>query len=172
MPDATLCRLSGRAGKRAIMIEKTIAAALIGFCLLVPALADEATPDNDGGRYSFSKQADGLLRLDTQTGDVSLCSQRTVGWACQAVPDDRAVFENEISRLRRENAVLKKDILTRGLPLPAGVTSERPALSEDQHLPGLNDNADVERVLAFARRAWHRFIEIIARAEKQIMDKS
>jgi len=102
------------------MIEKTIGGVLIGFCLLVPALADETTPDNEGGRYSFSKQADGVLRLDTQTGDVSLCSQRSVGWACQAVPDDRAVLENEIARLRRENVVLKKDILGRGLPLPAG----------------------------------------------------
>ena len=154
------------------MIDKTIAGALIGFCLLTPALADDATPDNEGGRYSFSKQADGVLRLDTQTGEVSLCSQHTVGWACQALPDDRAVLENEVARLRRENAVLKKDILGRGLPLPAGASSESPAVSEDQHLPRLNDNADVERVLAFARRAWHRFIDIIARAEKQIMDKS
>jgi len=154
------------------MIKKTIAGALIGFCLLVPALADEATSDHEGGRYSFSKQADGVLRLDTQTGEVSLCSQRTVGWACQAVPDDRAVLENEIARLRRENVLLKKDILARGLPLPAGATSEPPAMSEHQHLPGFNDNADVDRVLALARRAWHRFIDIIVRAEKQIMDKS
>jgi hypothetical protein len=154
------------------MIEKTIGGALIGFCLLVPALADEATPDNEGGRYSFSKQADGVLRLDTQTGEVSMCSQRTVGWACQAAPDDRAVLENEIARLRRENAALKKDILARGLPLPAGATSEPPAMTEDQHPPSLNDNADVDRVVAFARRAWQRFIDIIARAEKQIMDKS
>lgn len=154
------------------MIEKAIASALIGFCLLVPALADEATPDNDGGRYSFSKQADGVLRLDAQTGDVSLCSQRTVGWACQAAPDDRAVLEDEIARLRRENALLKKDILARGLPLPAGATAAPPAMSEDQHLPDLNDNADVDHVVAFARRAWHRFIDIIARAEKRIMDKS
>jgi hypothetical protein len=153
------------------MIDKTVASALIGFCVLTPALADDAAPDNEGGRYSFSKQADGVLRLDTQTGEVSLCSQHTVGWACQALPDDRAVLENEIARLRRENAVLKKDILGRGLPLPAGASSE-PPVSEDQHLPRLNDNADVERVLAFARRAWHRFIDIIARAEKQIMDKS
>jgi hypothetical protein len=173
MPDTNfVIACIGRPGRRAIMIEKTLASVLVGFCLLIPALADEATPDNEGGRYSFSKQADGVLRLDTQTGEVSMCSQRTVGWACQAVPDDRAVFENEIARHRRENAVLKKDILARGLPLPASATSEPPALSEDQHLPGLNDNADVDRVVAFARRAWQRLIDIIARAEKQIMDKS
>src|ERR1700749_650594 len=86
--------------ERATMIEKTLAGALIGWCLLVPALADEATPDDEGGRYVCSKQADGILRLDKQTGDVSLCSQRTVGWACQAVPDDRVALENEIARLR------------------------------------------------------------------------
>jgi hypothetical protein len=154
------------------MIKKTLAGALIGCCLLVPALADEATPSDEGGRYSFSKQAAGVLRLDTQTGEVSLCSQRTVGWACQAVPDDRAVLENEIARLRRENAVLKKDILARGLPLPAGATSESPAVSEDHHLPGLNDNADLDRVLAFAQRMWNRLVEVIARAEKQLKDKT
>lgn len=154
------------------MIAKTITGALISFCLLIPAHADDAAPDDAGGRYTFSKQADGVLRLDTQTGEVSLCSQRTVGWACQTAPDDRAVLESEIARLRRENAVLKKDILARGLPLPAGATSEPPAASEEQHLPGLNDNADIDRVLTFARRAWRRFIEIIARAEKQIIDKS
>ncbi|MGO9891188.1 MAG: hypothetical protein ACLP0L_25250, partial [Solirubrobacteraceae bacterium] len=26
----------------------------------------------------------GYLRLDTQTGEVALCSQRSVGWACEA----------------------------------------------------------------------------------------
>ena len=68
------------------MIKKTLAGALIGWCLFGPALADDATPDNEGGRYVFSKQADGVLRLDKQTGDVSLCTQRTVGWACLAAP--------------------------------------------------------------------------------------
>jgi hypothetical protein len=154
------------------MIEKTLAGALIGWCLLGPALADDATPDNEGGRYAFSKQADGVLRLDKQTGDVSLCTQRAVGWACQAAPDDRAVLEDEIARLRRENAALKKDILARGLPLPAGAMAEPPAMSENRHMPGLNGNPDLDRVLAFAERMWHRLVDVIARAEKQIKDKS
>jgi len=154
------------------MIEKIVAGALTSLCLLMPAFAEDAVPDNGDGRYTFSKQAEGVLRLDTQTGEVSLCSQRTVGWACQAAPDDRAALESEIARLRRENALLKKDILARGLPLPAGATSEPPAATDEQQVPRLNDNADLDRVLAFARRAWHRFIDIIARAEKQIIDKS
>jgi hypothetical protein len=154
------------------MFTKTIAGALVGWCLLGPAFAEDATPDNEDGRYAFSKQAEGVLRLDKQTGDVSLCSQRTVGWACQAAPDDRAVLESEIARLRRENAALKKDILARGLPLPAGATAEPPAVSRDLHIPRLNDNADLDRVLAFAERMWHRLVDVIARAEKQLRDKT
>ncbi len=154
------------------MITKAVAGALIGWCLFTPALADDATPDNEGGRYAFSKQSDGVLRLDKQTGDVSLCSQRTVGWACQAAPDDRAILENEIARLRRENAALKKDILARGLPLPAGATAEPSATSQDPRRPRLNENPDLDRVLAFAERMWHRLVEVIARAEKQLKDRT
>ena len=115
------------------MINKAFAVVIAGFCLIVPALADDATPETDEGRYTFSKVADGFVRLDTQTGEVSLCSQRTVGWACQAVPEDRAVLENEIARLRRENAALKKDILARGLPLPAGAMPEPPVVRDGDH---------------------------------------
>src|SRR5580658_8651134 len=113
----------------------TLVLCLIGPPLAVPASsqaqADPTTPDTAGGRYMFEKQPDaqgqdhvGYLRLDTQTGEVALCSQRSVGWACEAAPEDRAVLENEIARLRAENAALKKEVLSRGLPLPAGIMPE------------------------------------------------
>jgi hypothetical protein len=38
------------------------------------ASAQTATPDSENGRYSFSAVADGVLRLDTRTGQVSHCS--------------------------------------------------------------------------------------------------
>src|SRR5215471_15383493 len=55
------------------MINKGLAAA-IALILAMPAIADEATPDHPQGRYTFNKVADGFLRLDTQTGEVALCS--------------------------------------------------------------------------------------------------
>src|ERR1700691_566043 len=97
--------------KETIMIARGIALAVAALCLMVPAIADDAAPDSQGGRYIFNKQADGFVRLDGQTGEVSLCSQKTVGWACEAAPEDRGLLENEIARLRGENAALKKDIL-------------------------------------------------------------
>jgi len=158
------------------MISKAFAVVITGFCLLAPALADEAKPENDEGRYSFSKVAEGFLRLDMQTGQVSVCGQRPVGWACEAVPEDRAVLENEIARLRRENAALKKDILARGLPLPAGMMPEPPVIGDGDHTPRPKGNSDldrdIERMMALVGRVWHRFVEAIAQAQRQMLNKS
>jgi hypothetical protein len=157
------------------MINTAFPVVITGFCLIVPALApalaDDAMPENDGGRYTLSKVAEGFVRLDTQTGEVALCSQRTVGWACQAMPEDRAVLENEIARLRRENAALKKDILARGLPLPTGTIAEPPPPSDSDHAsPPSHSNLD--RMMALVGRVWHRLVEAIAHAQRQVLNKS
>ncbi len=156
------------------MISKVFAVVIAGICWLAPASADDATPDNNEGRYTFSKVAEGFLRLDLQTGQVSVCSQRAVGWACQAVPEDRAVLENEIARLRSENAALKKDILARGLPLPAGTMPEPPAKRDGDHTlrPKDDFDRDIDRMMALVGRAWHRLVEAIARAQQQVLNKS
>jgi hypothetical protein len=162
--------------KETIMIAKGIALAIAALCLMVPALADDAAPDSQGGRYIFNKQADGFVRLDSQTGEVALCSQKTVGWACEAASEDRALLENEIARLRSENATLKKALLARGLPLPPGVMPEplaqngAPQNGESSlHLPS---DADIDRMVAFVGHAWHRFVEAVERAQKQVVNRS
>ena len=85
------------------------------------ALAQTAAPDSENGRYSFNQVADGLLRLDTRTGQVSLCAKKETGFACNTVPDERTALENEIARLQRENGTLKKAMLAHNLPLPGGI---------------------------------------------------
>ncbi len=149
-----------------------VAAVVIGAAVLIgQALADEATPDSEGGRYVFSKQANGFLRLDSRSGAVALCTEQPVGWACQAAPEDRAVFENEIARLQSENAALKKVLLAHGLSLPLGVAPDAPAAQNDSRLR-LPSDADIDRAIAFVGRVWQRFIDAIARAQKQVFNKS
>jgi hypothetical protein len=148
-----------------------VAAAVLIGPAIGPALADEPTPDTEGGRYVFSKQATGFLRLDTRSGAVSLCTEQPVGWACQTAPEDRAVFENEIARLQSENAALKKVLLAHGLSLPPGVAPDG-ATSQNDSTLRLPSDADIDRAIAFVGHVWQRFIDAIARAQKQVFNKS
>lgn len=154
------------------MTKSAFAAVIASLVLTEAALAGNAPPPSSDARYSFHKVADGFLRLDRQTGAVALCSQQPVGWACVAAPEDRAVLENEIERLRKENAALKRDLLSRGLPLPPGTLPEPPAVDNGGGITiRLPDNADIARALAFLGRMWRNFIAAIAMAQNQVLHK-
>lgn len=154
------------------MIRNVLAVVAIGMTIVAaPALADSATPDNAEGRYTFSKVQDGFLRLDSQSGQVAMCSRRAVGWACQAVPEDRAVLENEIARLRSENAALKKDLLSRGLPLPTGSLPEPPPLRNGDGNLRLPNNADIDRVMDFVGKIWRRLFDMVTNARRDTFGK-
>jgi len=49
------------------------------------ASAQGTSAENEDSRYTFNRADDGYLRLDGRTGHVSICTRRSVGWACQAV---------------------------------------------------------------------------------------
>lgn len=156
------------------MIERMLAVVVAGFCLLTPVFADDAPPGEGAARYTFNTVADGVLRLDTQTGEVSLCSQHAVGWACVIAPEDRAALEDEIARLRRENGALKKAMLAHGLPLPEGAAPQAQTETTQNHELTLRlpSDAEVDRFTAYVGRVWHRLVEAIAQAKKQVLDKS
>ena len=166
------------------MVSKAVVAAVAALSLstlFVSALADEpapaapaapASPDTAGGRYTLNKAADGFVRLDIKTGEVAFCSARAVGWACQAAPEDRAAFESEIARLRGENAALKQSLLAHGLPLPARATPERSGAHDNDITIRLPDNADLDRAMAYVEDVWRRFVDAVAKAQRQLLNKS
>jgi hypothetical protein len=154
-----------------MMMRTGIAIAVAMTILGGSGRAEQAAPDSEGGRYVFSKQTNGLLRLDTLSGAVALCSEQPVGWACQTAPEDRALFEREIARLQNENATLKRALLTHGLSLPLGVAPDADIAQSDSTLR-LPSDADIDRAIAFVGHVWQRFIDAIARAQKQVFNKS
>src|SRR2546430_5751347 len=80
-------------------------------------------PDSENGRYTLSPVADGVIRLDTRTGTVSTCNNSGIGWACYAVPDERAALDVEIGRLQADNEKLKAELAARE-PTVTGKTGE------------------------------------------------
>src|SRR5215218_1146083 len=72
-----------------------------------------ALPATDNGRYALSPAGDGVLRLDTRTGAISTCNNSGAGWACYAVPDERAALDAEIGRLQADNEKLRAELAAR-----------------------------------------------------------
>ena len=87
-------------------------------CAAWPAVAQEPPKDAPPARYTFNRVDDGFLRLDAVSGQVTICNQRPAGWACQAVPEDRAALEKEIARLQDEVTSLKSEVATLREPPP------------------------------------------------------
>ena len=124
--------------------------------------AASAQPASENGRYSFNPVADGVLRLDTRTGQVSHCSRSDAGWACKVVPDERAALETEIARLQGENATLKKELSARG---PS--STAKPGEPELK----LPSDADVDKMISFLEKVWRRLIEMMTTLQKDVEKK-
>jgi hypothetical protein len=162
-------------------------------CLAAPALA-QATPDAENGRYTLTPMSGGFVRLDTRTGVVSHCGDKGNGWACYALPDERAALDKEIGRLLAENEQLKAQFAAHE-PTASGKTQQ--ALPKADSLrPGepkvgvpkvgapkahepksadanrnsieipLPSDRDMDRVMSFVERAWRRLIEMAGRVHR------
>jgi hypothetical protein len=132
------------------------------------ASAQTATPDSENGRYSFSPVADGVLRLDTRSGQVSHCSRNDAGWACKLVPDERSALETEIARLQNENATLKKELLGYGLTLP-GVPGQSKPGEPELKLP---TDTEVDKVVSFLEKVWRRLVEMGRNVQRDVERKN
>jgi hypothetical protein len=156
-----------------VMIRICAAALLTALLLPLVASAQMATPDSENGRYSFNQTADGVLRLDTRTGQVSICTKRAAGWACETVPDERAALETEIGRLQNENVTLKKEMIAKGFPLPSGVkTPDVAATRKDELVLKIPSDAELDRVMTFFEKMWRRLVDMVQGMQKEMEKKS
>jgi hypothetical protein len=169
-----------------------IAAAAVTFCLVFGvgfcsggkgAVAAQSMPDTENGRYTLSPVADGILRLDTRTGAVSTCNNNGTGWACYAVPDERAALDAEIGRLQADNEKLKAQLAEREPTITGKIDEPMPKTdSLKKAEPKVGDSArkieiplpndrDMDRMMAFLEQAWRRLVEMANRMQKDVTGK-
>ena len=169
-----------------------IAAAAVTFCLVfgfgfclggAGTVAAQSMPDTENGRYVLSPVADGVLRLDTRTGAVSTCNNNGTGWACYAVPDERAAFDAEIGRLQADNEKLKAQLAAREPTITGKIDEPMPktdSLKKAEPKPGdsarkieipLPNDRDMDRMMAFLEQAWRRLVEMANRMQKDVSGK-
>ena len=127
------------------------------FSAIALALLIGAAPDADqaGGRYRMTPAEGGaFLRLDTQTGAMSVCQRKDGRWACEAVPDERRALETEIDRLKSEVKRLEELLALPDPGTPDGKRAQRsgPKLS-------LPSEEDLDRAMDYAQRMMRKFKE-------------
>ena len=163
-----------------------VAGALAIFCVATAAAAPSAL-EGENGRYSMVPIAEGVLRLDTRTGNLSTCKDSGTGWACYAAPDERAAWDAEIGRLQDEVERLKSQLASReqapavppqptppqaAAPPPAQPPFAEPKASEGRKIEiPLPSDADVDRVMSFLERSWRRLIDMAGRVQKDVSGK-
>ena len=121
-------------------------------------------------RFTFSRVETGLLRLDAETGQVALCRAHNAGWACEAVPEDRAALEKEIARLQDEVTGLKRELAA----LQPAPPPRPPAPVPDTggRKPPLVSDEDIARARAYVEEAWRRLVEMLTNFQKDVMRKT
>jgi hypothetical protein len=169
-------------GSRSLLQFRAVAVATL-VCLGISGAAAQSMPDTENGRYTLSPAADGMIRLDTRTGAVSNCSNSGAGWACQAVPDERAALDAEIGRLQAENERLKAQLderdradannTAKALPKSDSLKKADPKVAEGERkieIP-LPSDRDMDRVMSFVERAWRSLIDMANRVQKDVSGK-
>jgi hypothetical protein len=139
---------------------------------------DVPPPSADDGRYTFHRRGEGFVRLDSRTGQVSQCGWSAATWACKLVPDERAALESELGRLQRDNAELKKSLLTQGLELPNGMVAEAPPVppadvpDPSAKQPKGPSEADLDRAFSFVKNVWRRLVDMMVDLQRDMQRKS
>ena len=164
--------------------------ALAALILGVMGATAQSMPDGENGRYVMSPVPDGVIRLDTRTGAVSIRSNPGAGWACYAVPDERAALDAEIGRLQAENERSKTELeklkaelaareptvsgkIEEPLPKADSLKKAEPKVAEGERkieIP-LPSDRDMDRVMSFLEQAWRRLVEIANRMQKDVTGK-
>jgi hypothetical protein len=97
------------------------------------------------------------------------------------VPDERSALESEIGRLQRDNAELKKSLLSRGLDLPGGVVAEAPVPppvppgnvpDPSAKEPKMPSDAELDRAISFMKNVWRKLVDMMVDLQRDIQKKS
>jgi hypothetical protein len=160
-----------------------VVACLVSFLGGMSGAVAQSTPDAENGRYALSPVADGVIRLDTRTGAVSTCTNTGTGWACYAVPDERAALDAEIGRLQSDNEKLKAQLAAResvvtgktdeALPKADTLKKPEPKVADGERkieIP-LPSDQDMDRMMSFLEQAWRRLVDMANRMQKDVTGK-
>lgn len=111
--------------------------------LLALAASTGASAQED--RYAIERTEDGYVRLDTRTGQMSLCSEQSGQLVCRLAVDDREALQDDMDALQARLAAVE----------------ERLSALEGVPAAGLPTEDEFEQGLTYMEQFFRRFMGIV-----------
>ncbi|RTL95552.1 MAG: hypothetical protein EKK31_29415 [Hyphomicrobiales bacterium] len=121
------------------------------LCSLVAVSAYSEETDH----YRLEKSANGYVRMDTRTGAMSICEERSGQLVCKMAADERAAYQDEIDRLDNSVKALDARVAKLENSLSARLESQLP--SEE----------DFNRTMGYMERFFRTFKDIVKDMNKE-----
>jgi flagellar motility protein MotE (MotC chaperone) len=127
--------------------------------ILIPAalvsLVAASAWSEETDRYRLEKSANGYVRMDTQTGAMSICEERSGQLICKMAADERAAFQDEVDRLQSSVNALDERVAKLENSLSARLESKLP--SEE----------DFNKTMSYMERFLRGFMDIVKDMDKE-----
>ena len=127
----------------------------IGMGIVFAGLVMMPAAAQDGSRYQLERGEDGFVRLDTYTGQMSLCREVRGDLRCEAADDD-------LADLREENQRLRDDLRHRG----DNASNDLPSEEEMEEIAGW-----FEHMMAIMMRTMRNAEEEMEQDEERRRDR-
>ena len=114
---------------------------------ILPASAG-AQENLENGRFALDRVDNGVVRLDTRTGAMSLCQEKDGDLVCRMAADERAAYEEQLERLEKRVASLETRMASNG----PNLTPPREPLPSD---------AEVDRSIGIMERFMRSFFGLV-----------
>ncbi|QDC02557.1 hypothetical protein [Mesorhizobium sp. 8] len=129
--------------------------ASLAACLALMPLVAVPAHANDVERYRLEKSANGYVRMDTQTGAMSICEEKEGQLVCRVAADERSAFQDEIDRLQDKVKGLDERVSKLENSLSQKLESSLP--SEE----------DFNKTMSYMERFLRSFMGIVKDMEKE-----
>jgi predicted DNA-binding protein YlxM (UPF0122 family) len=137
--------------------------ALIVPLLLVPQLAVAQATEPD--RYRLEKTPNGYVRMDTRTGEMSVCQEKWGELVCKMAADERTAVQDEIERLQTDMKALEDRLATVKALEERVKTLENSLTAKIEN--SLPTEEDFNKTMSYMERFFRSFMAIVKDFESE-----
>jgi hypothetical protein len=120
--------------------------------LLVLVLFPAAALSEDTVRYALEKTADGYVRMDKSTGEMSICKESGGQLICRVAADERTAYDDNLAGLTKRVEALEQKL--------AALQGEAP---KAQNV--LPSEEEFDKTLSMMERFMRRFMGVVREFE-------